>query len=349
MTRDGFLATTMVALAATASAALAQSPLGIGSAEPGIGDGGLFPSFFAWVNAEQQRFYRELTGALAAMRKEPWAASALVGLSFAYGIFHAAGPGHGKAVISAYMLANEVALKRGILLSFASALMQGLSALVIVGTAYLLLRGTAVSMTDATRTMEIASYAAVMAFGAWLLVRKIFVGRPRRSTARADAPAVTGGNAASLARVSLDCSTDHDREHDRERGHQHHGGGAVCTACGHVHAPDPSALSGERLSRREAWSAIVAVGLRPCSGALIVLTFALLNGIHFGGLASVLAMSLGTAITVSVLASLAVGAKGLALRYSGAASSRLTSIIEIGGAAMVFLLGAVLLTASFSG
>ena len=50
----------------------------------------------------------------------------LVGLSFAYGIFHAAGPGHGKAVISSYMLANEVALRRGILLSFVSAFLQAL-------------------------------------------------------------------------------------------------------------------------------------------------------------------------------------------------------------------------------
>ena len=56
----------------------------------------------------------------------------LIGLSFAYGIFHAAGPGHGKAVISSYMVANEVALKRGILLSFVSALMQGLTAVVVM-------------------------------------------------------------------------------------------------------------------------------------------------------------------------------------------------------------------------
>ena len=103
-----------------AGLAHAQSPLGIGTAEPSFNTTGLFGGFLAWVNQHQQAFYRMLTGALKAMRDDPWAASSLVGLSFAYGVFHAAGPGHGKAVISSYMLANEVELKRGVLLSFLS-------------------------------------------------------------------------------------------------------------------------------------------------------------------------------------------------------------------------------------
>ena len=79
-----------------------------------------------WINVQQQAFYRSLTGALKAMRDDGSKMWLLVGLSFAYGIFHAAGPGHGKAVISSYMLANEVALRRGILLSFVSAFLQAL-------------------------------------------------------------------------------------------------------------------------------------------------------------------------------------------------------------------------------
>src|SRR5690606_8883138 len=99
--------------------------------------------------------------------------------------FHAAGPGHGKAVISSYMLANEVALRRGILLSFVSAALQGVSAIVLMGAVFLVLRGSSVSMTDATRFLEIASYALVTAFGAWLLwkkaapaLRRLLVGSP---------------------------------------------------------------------------------------------------------------------------------------------------------------------------
>ena len=125
-----------------------------------------------WINVQQQGFYRSLTGALKAMRDDGSKLWLMVGLSFAYGIFHAAGPGHGKAVISSYMLANEVALKRGILLSFVSAFLQALTAIVVMTLAFLVLRGTSVSMTDATWFLEVASYALITAFGAWLLWQK---------------------------------------------------------------------------------------------------------------------------------------------------------------------------------
>jgi nickel/cobalt transporter (NicO) family protein len=277
-----------------------------------------------WINAQQQQFYRSLTGALKAMRTDGSKMWLLVGLSFTYGIFHAAGPGHGKAVISSYMLANEVELKRGVMLSFLSSILQGVVAILLVGAAYLFLRGTTVSMTDATRALEIGSYALIALFGAWLLFRKL---RPARRASALGAQAV--------------------EVHDHHHAHHHHAG-EVCSTCGHAHAPDPSLLKGERFALREAWSAIVAVGLRPCSGALIVLSFALLNGLYLGGLLAVFAMSIGTAITVSTLATLAVTAKGAAVRFAGngSAAVRLGTAIEIAGAALVMILGLLLLGAA---
>ena len=58
-----------------------------------------------------------------------------------------------------------------------------------------------------------------------------------------------------------------------------------------------------------AFTAIVAVGLRPCSGAIIVLVFALAQGLFWAGVAATFVMGLGTAITVAVIATLAVGAR----------------------------------------
>jgi hypothetical protein len=103
---------TALAALLIASAAHAQSSLGIGASEAVVQPtGGLFGGFFLWINEMQRSFYREMTDALKAMREDGNAAWLLVGLSFAYGIFHAAGPGHGKAVISSYMLANEDAIE----------------------------------------------------------------------------------------------------------------------------------------------------------------------------------------------------------------------------------------------
>src|SRR5690606_40988304 len=94
----------------------------------------------------------------------------------------------------------------------------------------------------------------------------------------------------------------HDRDaHDHGDAHHHAHAGEVCEVCGHAHAPTPDLVAGDRFSLADAWSAIVAVGLRPCSGALFVLTFSFLNGLYLGGILSVVAMSLGTAITVSTL------------------------------------------------
>jgi ABC-type nickel/cobalt efflux system permease component RcnA len=345
----------------------AQSSLGIGTNEAMVPSTGMFSELLNWINVHQQQFYRSLTGSLKAMRDgESGGIWVLVGLSFAYGILHAAGPGHGKAVISSYMLANEVALRRGIMLSFVSAFLQGATAIVLMTLVFLVLRGTSVSMTNATWFLETVSYALIAAFGAWLLWKKL---KPMAFLAGA-AP-VHSLSAAHVhahdhhdhdhATCGHDHSHDHhdhahhDHEHDHhahDHGHSHraHAVGEVCSTCGHSHAPDPKMLEGKHFDWRTAWSAVAAVGIRPCSGALIVLSFAFLNGLWAGGILSVFAMALGTAITVSALAVLAVTAKNwaVAIAGDGRAGNRVHNTIEIGGAAMVMLLGLVLLAASLN-
>ncbi|TIV67184.1 MAG: delayed-early response protein/equilibrative nucleoside transporter [Mesorhizobium sp.] len=370
----------------------AQSSLGIGTND-GMAPtaSGPFAHILMWINLRQQEFYHSLAAAMKAMRQDGSKLWLLVGLSFAYGIFHAAGPGHGKAVISSYMVANEVALKRGIMLSFVSALLQGLTAVVVMVLAYFVLRGTAVSMTDAAWFLEISSFVLVTLFGAWLLWRKagpailrLFGAGPAYSLSAAHAGHSHGGHShdghsharhshADTHSQALHAHHDHavhahsheahdhsahdhhhhdHAAHDHDHaGHHHHGPGEVCETCGHSHAPDPALLSGDRFDWKTAWSAVAAVGIRPCSGALIVLSFALLNGLWLGGLLSVLAMSIGTAITVSALATIAVTAKNWAVYFAGDGriGNRIHSIVEIGGAAFIFLVGLLLLSASLTG
>lgn len=352
-------------LIVAATLAHAASPLGIGTAEPAFQTTGPFGGLLAWVNENQQAFYRALTGALKAMREDPSHLWTLIGLSFAYGVFHAAGPGHGKAVISSYMIANETELRRGVAISFVSAFLQGVVAIALVGLGYAVLRGTAISMTDATQVLEITSFALVVAFGTWLLLRKLNALRIARRTPVSavlfqtpstaslfDAPGLpaaataTSGAGVSAAGTRTGSSF---RATGVDHGHDALAPGSVCPDCGITHLPDPRLLSSKNFSLREAWSAIIAVGLRPCSGALLVMTFALLNGLYLGGILSVFAMALGTAITVSLLAALAVSAKGLAVRLSGPgspAARRVADAIEILGALAVIALGALLLAAS---
>lgn len=352
MTRRGqFLPALVLAASVLAfsGAAIAQSSLGIGNSEATLPSTGMFSGILNWVNTQQQDFYRALTGALKTMKQDGSGTWVLVGLSFAYGVFHAAGPGHGKAVISSYMLANEVALKRGVVLSLLSALLQGLTAILVMGAVFLALRGTSVSMTDATWFLELTSYALITGFGLWLLWRKAGI----RLVSRFREKPAHSLSAASTAHGHHDHTHDHshhDHRHDHDHHHHHHAEGEVCSECGHAHMPDPSLLNAREFSWRSAWTAVAAVGLRPCTGALIVLSFAFLNGLWVAGVLSVLAMSIGTAITVSVLATLAVTAKNWAVFVAGEGPRRETIHvgIEIAGAALVFLLGLTLLSASLA-
>lgn len=373
----------LLAAALAPAVAHAGSPLGIGTAEPSFNTNGFGGPFLAYINYYQEAFYRSLTGALIAMRTDPWKLSSLIGLSFIYGVFHAAGPGHGKAVISSYMIANEIQLKRGILISFISSMLQAITAILVVGAAYLVLRGTSISLTNATDALEKASFLLVAFFGLWLLYRKIsalFKGN-RHDHDHHDDPAHAGhvhshdniqapvadGSHNHDHHHGHDCGCGHDHGHDHTHDHAHaahkdHGhahsdphdhrpvyaAADFCEECGHAHMPAPQSLGGEKFSIREAFSAVVAVGLRPCSGAIIVLTFSLLNSLYLGGILSVFAMAIGTAITVSVLAIMAVSAKGLAVRMAGEGSVgvKVGTAIEILGALLVTLMGIVLFLAS---
>ncbi|MBP0441271.1 nickel/cobalt transporter [Tianweitania sediminis] len=353
------LALLVVAFALThiLGAAHAQSSLGIGTAEPSIAPTGLLAGLFQWINTHQQAFYRSMTAALKGMRDDTGQLWLLIGLSFAYGIFHAAGPGHGKVVIASYMLANDVALRRGIALSVVSSLLQAVSAIIVIGAVFLFLRGTAFSMTDATHWLEVASFALVAVYGGWLLWRKLHrflpVLMPRQALATAggplhdlfDAQPPCASGVTSQGRAATPLAASRFQAAEANPGEIR-----ICEDCGQSHAVDPAALGDERLDWRSAWAAVLAVGIRPCSGALIVLTFSLLNGLWFGGIVSVFAMAVGTAVTVAALAILAVSAKhgALAMAGGGKIGTTLHVIIEIAGAAALLLIGLLLLGASLS-
>ena len=307
--------------------ALAQSSLGVGRSEQAIKPEGMFGGILFWIQQQQQSFYKAMTTSLKAIKNDGNTAWYLIGLSFAYGVFHAAGPGHGKAVISSYMLANEVAAKRGIMLSFASALLQGITAITVISAIMLFLRGTGIKTSNLAGTLEITSYFLVMMLGVYLLWTKVFIKKSAHAHSHAHA---------------------HDHDHHAPHPDPHHVHTDSC-GCGHSHAADPKMLEG-KLGVKEAWSAILAVGLRPCSGAIIVLTFAFLNGLIVAGILSTLAMSIGTGITVASLALIAVGAKNTAIKITGAQDSLATihRVIEISGAALVFILGFLLFSAALT-
>jgi ABC-type nickel/cobalt efflux system permease component RcnA len=317
---------------ATLHPLLAQSPFGAPRAAPDPQGGGIV----GWLLAKQSEFYRQMSSTIRAAKSDGSAVWTLLAISFGYGIFHAAGPGHGKAVISSYLVANEETARRGIALSFASALMQSLVAVLIVGISAWLLNATAKTMCGAERLIEIASYALIAAFGARLVWTK--GGGFFRALQASHRPAAPQMAMAQAHHHDHDhAHHDHSHAHDHDHVHDAH--------CGHSHGPAPAELAGPGGWRR-GLGAIVAVGIRPCSGAILVLVFALAQGLFWAGVVATFVMGLGTAITVATIAVIAVSAKDLARRLSAGregAGALLMRGIEFGAAGLVLLLGAGLL------
>jgi nickel/cobalt transporter (NicO) family protein len=332
------------ALAAMTSAALAQGfhhPFAVGADEGAVGNAS---GLTAWIIEQESRFSLALVGAVRAIKDSPYAVWGLASLSFLYGVFHAAGPGHGKAVITSYMISNERALKRGIVIAFLAALLQGLVAIALVGTAALIFNATAARMNAAARYLEYAAYAGIIALGLSLLVNKTraLISAVREAYGARSIPVFAGpSNNLAYAQANKTGSFVADD-----------GSAHVHSAdCGHLHAPDPRQL-GAGFSWRSAALTIVTAGARPCSGAILILVFSIAQGLFMAGVFAVFAMSLGTAITTGALASFAVFAKKIAVRFSGRTSPRaeiVGRVIEVGAALCVLVFGIALFTASFSG
>jgi len=330
MTAAAFAA--VIVFDASLHALMAQIPFGgpRPAAEPQVG------GIIGWILAKQSEFYREMSGTIRAAKSDGSAVWTLLGISFAYGIFHAAGPGHGKAVISSYLVANEETARRGIVLSFASALLQALVAVALVAVLAWLLSSTAKTMCSAEKAIEIASYALIAAFGARLVWTK--GGGFIRALQAKPAPAMAAAH-------HHDHAHDHGHHHHDHHQHDHAHDHVHDEHCGHSHGPTPDQLAGPDGWQR-GLGAIFAVGMRPCSGAILVLVFSLAQGLFWAGIAATFVMGLGTAITVATIAVIAVSAKGLARRLSAGREGGGTLImrgIEFGAAGLVLLFGLGLL------
>jgi len=332
-------------LSAAAQAQLKPRPFSVGAGEGGGGaEGGLT----GWLIAEQSRLTHLMSAKVHALHGSPSAAWGLVGLGLAYGVFHAAGPGHGKALIASYMLANDRSLRRGAVMALLAALLQAVVAVALVGTAAFVLNATAMEMNRAAGGLELASYAGIAAIGLWLVWRKgvALAGAVRacfeRRAALSSTEAYSGLGWKRPART-LSAAAYRAGAPD--------GAPSAAGECGHAHAPEPRALDGA-FSWRAAAGTVLAAGARPCAGAILILVFALSQGVFAAGVAAAFAMALGVALTTGALAWLAVFAKKIAMRFAAGEDSRAMLVaraLEFAAALAVLAFGLALMFAARGG
>ena len=136
---------------------------------------GAFSGIFGWVLRTQQSLQRDLATGVKSLKGEHAIAGAfmLAALSFIYGVVHAVGPGHGKTIISSYVVANEETVRRGVIISFIAAGLQALTAIALVGILAFALNASGMQINAWSNQLEMVSYALIALVGAWLLTTQL--------------------------------------------------------------------------------------------------------------------------------------------------------------------------------
>jgi len=299
----------------------------------------LLADLAGWIIFKQQQYYRSMSLAIRDIkRSSPWLASAtLIGLSFGYGVFHAAGPGHGKAVVSAWLVGNGERLRRGVAIAFLSSLIQALTAILIVSVLVWMLGAASGLTRQVARYLEATSYLLIAGMGFWLVWQAL----SSRLLSRALVPAMAEGGHHH----------HHGHHPHHDHGHCGHDHDAHAHDCGHSHLPSAAELGGD-WSLGRALSIALAVGIRPCTGALLVLLFSSAAGLYWAGVVSTFVMALGTALTVSAIAAIAVGSRRLALQLAKSDAAWLAGIavvLKAGAGALLVLVGLSLFWGTLNG
>ena len=286
-----------------APAAAQQNPWGVapptGASRPAApaplpgGEGGAVPGFLRPVveriAGAQRELNRTISRELRAIRESGSKRALLVvtGVAFVYGVLHAAGPGHGKLVVSSFFLARKARIAAGILAGSAISFLQALTSIVLVWGLGVILGQQGFDVLGRSVWLEAVSYALIIAIGLVIAV--------------------------SAARGA--------HHHDHE-GHHRVGVGMV-----------------------------LAAGVTPCASALIIMLFALTNGVLLVGVGLTLVMAVGMSITTSLVGVLAIlGRRTVMVALPGNARVRgwVSTGLSVGGGVIIAAIGGLLLAGAWS-
>lgn len=263
----------------------------------------------------QKGLHQQMTQLLQQVKTAPGQAGGLLMLfSLAYGVLHALGPGHGKVVITTFLAIHPARLNITLRLTLLASLLQGSVAIVLVTLMLVVLQTSSRQLHLSSYWLEKGSYLLVIGLGIWIGVRAL---KTLLRQLRPRSPITIRALRAA---------------------HQHH---AHC-GCSHAHLPDAQQVA-EAVSVKTQLLLVASMGLRPCSGAIMMLLFSRVIGVYLWGVLSAVVMALGTALTISAIGLLVQRARTLAQRLGDESRTASTAALAM---PLLALIGSALLIAA---
>lgn len=303
-------------------------------------DGGLWERWTDAIVAFQRRANTEVARHMNAIDSGKSLGAFFLGLTiaFAYGVFHAFGPGHGKFIIVSYFLGRDARIARGIVMAIQVAIVHVIAAIVIVWLADITLRaGFGIGLAEVPG-VRAASFLIIAAIGLYMLYQAF-----RAALGYINPSEVGHGHSHAQEGHAHGHGHAHHEEHGHAHGHHEEHGHNGNHGHGHGHA---HGHAGEA-SKMESGLMAVAAGMVPCPGAVLIMLYAVANDMIYPGFLLVAAMSLGIGLTICSLGVGAIIARQTALRLvegGGAGSSGALLVrhgFNFGGAVIVTLIGLV--------
>lgn len=247
----------------------------------------------------QRQLNLSLTELLQATREQPFQAGLLLmGISFLYGLLHAIGPGHGKLIITTYIATQPTQLKQSVILSLLASLLQGLVAIILVSVILIIFQLSTRHLHMVGQYSEKLSYAFVILLGVlccFKALRQWWKIRQKNITSALKIHSFATLNSKPNAVIKPLSSVE-----------------PVC-GCGHQHVPSHHQLQSNLKTQA---IVVLSMGLRPCSGALLVLLFSYVIGVYQWGILAALAMAVGTALTICAIALFVYCMRGVATQIA---------------------------------
>ncbi len=243
----------------------------------------------------------------------------LLVFSFAYGVIHALGPGHGKSLVASYFLSKDGSLLKALNISVMIGVVHTFSAFLLTFTIYYILKSVLSDYFYDVEAVAIkASALVIIGIAGYLLYKKLrkpaspsFTVGEQQKFGNLSPASSASGNQQNFVKFSSS-SPAHVNSHTCE-----------CNAC--------------KTDSTDVW-VILAAGIIPCPGTITIFVFTFGLGIYFVGFLSAIWMSIGMSFIIFLAAYLSIKVKS-----TSNSNPMIKKVLEYGSLAFIMGLGLMLL------